>query len=61
SKKLSCSKLEGVDFKNWPLKTGDEVAITSALQLHSLLAERRADGSEDFLRDMINAYIASPD
>ncbi|WJX27903.1 GRAS protein tf80 [Trifolium repens] len=37
-KELSWSKLEDVDFENLPVKTGDAVAITSALQLHSLLA-----------------------
>nr|KYP41069.1 Scarecrow-like protein 3 [Cajanus cajan] len=32
------SKLEDVDFEKLPVKTGDAIAITSVLQLHSLLA-----------------------
>jgi hypothetical protein len=79
------SKLEDVDFENLPVKTGDAVAITSALQLHALLATddemvgkispagpssinlQRAGqmGQRTFAewleRDMINAYILSPD
>ncbi|KAI5410690.1 GRAS family protein TF80 [Lathyrus oleraceus] len=79
------SKLEDVDFNNLPVKTGDAVAITSALQLHSLLAtddemvgkispagpssinlQRAVQmGQRTFAewleRDMINAYILSPD
>ncbi|RHN66151.1 putative transcription factor GRAS family [Medicago truncatula] len=31
------SKPEDVDFENLPVKIGDAVAITSVLQLHSLL------------------------
>lgn len=76
------SKLEDVDFENLPVKTGDAVAISSVLQLHSLLAtddemvssvgaasfnmQRAAHmGQRTFAewleRDMINAYILSPD
>ncbi|KAK7323406.1 hypothetical protein VNO77_26878 [Canavalia gladiata] len=79
------SKLEEVDFENLPVKTGDALAITCVLQLHSLLATddemvgkispaaaasmklQRAVhmGQRTFAewleRDMINAYILSPD
>lgn len=79
------SKLEDVDFENLPVKTGEALAITSVLQLHSLLATdddmsgkfspagaasmnlQRAVhmGQRTFAewleRDMINAYILSPD
>lgn len=79
------SKLEDVDFDNLPVKTGEAVAITSVLQLHSLLAtddemagrispagptsfnlQRAVHMSQrtfaEWLeRDMINAYILSPD
>lgn len=77
------SKVEDVDFDNLLVKTGEALAITSVLQLHSLLATddevvgrispaaymnlQRAVhmGQRTFAewleRDMINAYVLSPD
>lgn len=79
------SKLEDVNFDNLPVKTGEAIAITSVLQMHSLLATDDEMGgrvspagaasisqyramhigqrtfAEWLEKDMINAYISSPD
>ncbi|XP_057456744.1 scarecrow-like protein 3 [Lotus japonicus] len=61
------SKLENLDFDKLRVKTGEALAISSILQLHSLLAwddeavQRKSPLLSRSSKDMVNGYNPSPD